>query len=43
MESDEGQYRCVAVNLAGTSSATVGLNVISEYKHTCKLVSPFHL
>lgn len=30
-EEDQGLYRCHASNIAGTNSATVNLNVISEF------------
>ena len=30
VEADQGQYRCVATNRAGSGSATVDLDVISE-------------
>lgn len=35
IEDDEGQYQCHASNSAGSVSATVDLNVISEYDQPC--------
>ena len=36
-ESDEGAYQCHASNVAGTNSATVNLNVISQF-NACWLI-----
>lgn len=36
-EEDEGAYQCHASNTAGSNSATIALNVISEYSKQCNI------